>query len=337
MSHIIIDGASSKYGNFISKPKKTFLDVKETSFEEYSEEMFSHLPDKKNNLNLVGDRVKVLIEASPSPFHYVTGIYGSIANALEIFDNPLFIINTSRIKSPHCSQSLVSFLYYFLQDNNIDYVSVDSEDSVGILIDNYYLFTFGEYPIPNAINKIHNMFLKYVDDKDATPYKKVYVSRKKVNTGIPVYKILDESYLIRIDNELEIENFFKSNGFEIVYPEDFKSLRDQVNYFYSAKTVASISGGGALNLIFMQEGGNAIEIVSPLFSGYGAEIKDLDTGEPANWVIAHHNFFSNISFKRKLNYVGISSPEKKASIALGRIINSKAAMSIIGDANNDNA
>lgn len=330
MTHIIVDESSYKYGNFMHSPEKCFLRVTETSFKECSEEDLKSITDKKNNLNLVGDRDKVLIEVNPGAFHHITGFYGSIANALEMFNNPLFVINVSKIKAGDCSESFISFFYYFLDDMNIDHVCVDWEDNVGITINNFYLFKFGEYPIPNAINKIHKMFLKYVDDKSAIAYKKVYVSRKKV-TGAPLYQVQDKNYLIRIDDETKIEKFFQARGFEIVYPEDFKSLKDQINYFHTVKTLASISGGGALNLIFMQDGGNVLEIVSPLFSGYGSEIKDLDTGEPANWVLAHHNFFSNISFKRNLSYVGIPSSEKKSEIVLKRIINSKPAMSLIGE------
>ena len=333
MTHIIIDKSSCGYGNFIKKSEKLFLDVKDSCFHEYSEKNFNTIPTKKSNLEFLDNRVKVLIEATPGPFHNITGVYGAIANALDMFESPLFIINTSRIKPPHCSESLMAFFYYFLEDSGIDYVCVDSDNSVGIFIDSFYLFKSDEYPIPNAINKIHDMFLRYVKDKSVVPYRKVYVSRKKVNSSIPVYQVPDKNYLVRIDNEVEVEKFFKSNGFEIVYPEDFKSLKEQINYFYSVKTLASISGGGALNLIFMQEGCNVVEIVSPLFSGYGEEIKNLDTKEPVNWAIAHHNFFSNISFKRNLNYVGIPSSEKKASIAIGRLINSKPAMSVIGENN----
>ena len=333
MNNIIADQISSLHGNFNRVSEKTFIDVLGTSFKQYTEKDF---PTKKNNLDLVDGRVKVLIEGHSSPFHYITGIYGAIANALEMFENPLFIINTSKIQDPYCSKPLVEFLYFFLQDNEIDYLCVNSEEDLGFFIDNFYVFPFGEYPIPNAINKIHNMFLKYVEDKSVVPYKKVYISRRKVNTGIPAYAMPDDDYLIRIDDEIAVEDFFKSMGFEVVYPEDFKSLRDQINYFYSVKTLASISGGGALNLIFMQNNSNVVEIISPLFSGYG-EAMDSDLIAPANWVIAHHNFFSNISFKRNLNYVGISSPEKRASVALGRIINSRAAMSIIEEANHDNA
>jgi len=328
MDHIIVDEISVPSGNFIKETEKKFAYVEDHFFKLYSESNFDTLHNKRNNLDLTGDRIKVLIEASPAPFHYITGIFGAIANALDMFDNPLIVINVSKIRPPFCNQSLVQFFYYFLEDNNIDYICVDSVDDVRILLDNFYLFPFAEYTIPNSINKIHNMFLKYVKNNDITPTKKVYISRRRVNSGAAIYQVPDKNYLIRIDDEVPVENFFKSNGFEIVYPEDFKSLKEQINYFYNVKTIASISGGGAINLIFMQSGSNVIELISPLFSPIGEE--DLPEGKMINnWVIAHHNFFSNIAYKRELNYIGISNPEKKSSMVLNKIINSKAAMSII--------
>lgn len=334
MTHIMIDKNNYEYGNFKKETEKKFVYVGNSFFEIYSEKDTAGLPGKKNTLDLTGDRVKVLIEASPAAFHYITGVYGSIANALEIFENPLLIINTSKIRSPFCSQKLISFLYYFLEDNNIDYICIDSEDSTRMIVDNFYRFPFGDYPIPNAINKIHEMFLKYVDNRDVVPNKKVYISRKKVNTGLPAYDVPDKNYLIRVDNEEAIENFFKTNGFEVVYPEDFKSLKEQINYFYDVKTAVLISGGGAINLIFMQNGGNCIELVTPLFSVYG-EVKEMKDTELGNWVISHHNFISNISFKRDLDYIGLSNFEKKSDIILNKIIKNKSAMCLIGEEINE--
>lgn len=326
--HVTIDRNSHEFGNFEPHHGEFFIDVSSHSFEKYFKEDVDNIPVKKINLNLINDRVKVLIEAHDSPFHYLTGIYGAISNALDMFDNPLIVINMSRIKSPFCSQKMVAFLYHFLEDNNIDYFCVDKEDSVGIHINNFFLYKFGEYPIPNSINGIHNMFLKYVEDINITPYKKVYVGRKMVKTELPPINKGQESDLIRIDDEDKLENFFKSHGFEIIYPEDFKSFKDQINYFYSVKTIASITGGGAMNLVFMQNGGNVIEIISPIYSLFNGK-GNPEGKEYGDWIISHHNFFSNISYKRELIYTGISNPEKKADDAINKIINSNAAMSVI--------
>ena len=48
----------------------------------------------------------------------------------------------------------------------------------------------------------------------------------------------------------------------IVCPEDFETFEDQLNYFAEAKIIASISGSGLHNSMWMQPGQTVIEISS---------------------------------------------------------------------------
>ena len=272
--------------------------------------------DKNKVIDLNNDRVKILIEGHQSPLHYLLGLYGNIVNGIEAFDNPIFVINTTKIKAPWCDQALVEFFYYFLKDNNIDYVCVDSTLHQDILVNNFYHAGPGdEIPVPNSINKIYEFMKKYIKNKDVTPNKKVYLSRKKTNPRLDRSFLPEGISIDRIDDEVVLEKFFKQHGFEIVYPEDFKSFEDQINYFNEVSVAVSMSGGGAINAIFMQPGGVVLELTTTLF-----------TPSFDGFMEAHHQFFSNVAFKKDHTYVAIKNEDKKAATLIKKIKTNKLVM-----------
>jgi len=274
------------------------------------------------NFNFDNDRVKVLIKVHQSPFHNITHLYGNIINSLKIFDNPFFIINTNKLKPPYGDQKLMEFFYYFLKDNKIDYICVDSDsaDNHNMIVNNFYHAGSSEnFPIPNSTNNIYDFFNKYVEKKNAIPYKKVYLSRKLVKSKVD-YSLTPKGVdLTRIDDEVLLENFFKENGFEIVYPENFKSFEEQINYFNEVKTLVSITGGGAINAMLMPPGNRILELVTLLSTPYNFD----------EWVEAYHAFFANISFKKNHTYLAIGNHDKKAINLLEKIKNNEIAMNMI--------
>jgi hypothetical protein len=95
--------------------------------------------------------------------------------------------------------------------------------------------------------------------------RNIFISREKYNV----------EYLERIEefrskqryykDEKRLEDFFKSNGYEIVYAEDY-GLIEQIKLFSEAKTIASVSGTGLFNLFWGNEQTKGVEImVNPLF------------------------------------------------------------------------
>ncbi|WP_404324926.1 glycosyltransferase family 61 protein [Cobetia sp. UIB-001] len=71
---------------------------------------------------------------------------------------------------------------------------------------------------------------------DEDNYKKIYLSRSKVKNANSV-------------EELKLEEYFKSIGFKIIYPEKI-SFKEQVEIYRRANTIVSIEGSALHTLIF---------------------------------------------------------------------------------------
>lgn len=96
-------------------------------------------------------------------------------------------------------------------------------------------------------------------------FRNVFISREKYN----------KAYLEKIDefrsqqryykDEKELEDFFRSEGYEIVYAEDY-GLIDQIKLFSEAKTIVSVAGAGLFNLLWGNQDTRVIEIMTnPLY------------------------------------------------------------------------
>ncbi len=113
-----------------------------------------------------------------------------------------------------------------------------------------------------AIDIIRKDLELYIDlDK----FRKIFISREKYNQKY--LKIMEESRSKQryYKEEKRLEDFFRSQGYEIVYAEDY-GLIEQVKLFSQAKIIASVSGAGLFNLLWGNEETKGIEImVNPLY------------------------------------------------------------------------
>lgn len=113
-----------------------------------------------------------------------------------------------------------------------------------------------------AIDTIIKDFEEYIVPRK---FRKIFISRERYN----------QRYLNRINelrsqqryykDEKQLEDFFRSEGYEIVYAEDY-GLIDQIKLFSEAKTIASVAGAGLFNLLWSNKNTKIIEImINPLY------------------------------------------------------------------------
>jgi hypothetical protein len=95
-----------------------------------------------------------------------------------------------------------------------------------------------------------------------------------------------------------------SMGYDVIKTEDFESFQDQVDFFYETKVLASITGSGLTNAVFMQPGQTLIEIVTPLVLSTGRPGEEKDLTKPY-YVQELHNFYKNLAFYKDHTYFGI--------------------------------
>lgn len=96
-----------------------------------------------------------------------------------------------------------------------------------------------------VIRNLRNRFLSKTD-KLITPYRNIFISRAKA----PKRKII---------NETEVVELLKCHGFEIHLFEEY-TLQKQIEIMSQTKSLVGLHGAGLVNMLFMQEGGQVLEL-----------------------------------------------------------------------------
>jgi hypothetical protein len=109
-----------------------------------------------------------------------------------------------------------------------------------------------------AIDIIRKDLEKYIVPRK---FRNIFISRERYNKAY-LEKINElRSQQRYYKDERELEDFFWSEGYEIVYAEDY-GLIDQIKLFSEAKTIASVAGAGLFNLLWGNENTRVIEIMT---------------------------------------------------------------------------
>jgi hypothetical protein len=269
----------------------------------------------KHALDFVSDQPKVFVNLSFSPYHFIHDDLGEFLAQYEKTPDAKFIIDITQIAEMDPLPSFLNFFFRHLNAKKIDYVPINFNKVNKMNINNFYVRNPGaeSYEINDPSPKIHAMALEYVKDKDVPATKKVYVSRKNFK-GRELSKIIQGRLPYandnRMDDEKKVEDYFKSLGFEIAVPEDFKTFEDQINYFYEAKMVVSATSSGFINAFFMRPGSTMVEISTPLisFSRLGDGVtQPMSVGQQEI-----HHFYHMMSIAMGHKYISIENKDRSS-------------------------
>lgn len=197
------------------------------------------------------------------------------------------------------------------------------EEHTKLVINNYVLFKNynvikGKYKNVMNLKKIRDFY-----SSKEKPYKKIYISRKK-SVHKPIYfttgtKVTDLLELHRFDderceNEELLEEYFKGNGFEIIYPEDFKTMEEQIRFFTEVKLLICLTHSGISNMIWLPDNSNVIEVSVPIV---------------ANKEELFETMWSHLAFCAQHTYTSIPSFLGTAEDVINKIENNKMLKSYI--------
>lgn len=265
---------------------------------------------EKNFLDLRSDKRSLLVAFSSSIYHCWYESIGPVLYELSL-DKNLRVIIVLRSTEIVANNVMLNHFTTLLSDINAEYIVYHSIDHDGFFIDNFYYPNFGKANVVEPTRQIYNATRIYVDEPNKNPTKTVYLSRTKVEGRRDVKNISIKPGLrfyhdLRIDNEKMLEEYFRSKGIEIVYPEDFDGLSSQVNFFNDVKTLISISGSGLTNMAFMHPGNTVIELVTTLTA-------QTTFGNPPNeGEEALHHFYPTMAYEKGHRYVGIPNINQSA-------------------------
>lgn len=292
-------------------------------------------------IDLTSNKVKIVKAISSSVFHFFADDVCDILYALKMYPDAEVILDVSNVakslESPE--KSFLGFFFDALEDQGIKHklVNVDKFDIV--YIDNYVVAE-SAYRSSLSGTLIYEFFKKYVDDPQVKPYKNVYVTRSKVKKDIESLQKkaarLSFNTDERVDSEENLSSMFSELGFEVIAPEDFKDFHEQLNYFYSVKTIASLTSSGLSNALFMQPGGTVIElstplvVISPMLSSEKTviDIKDPD-GIDNTMAQELHMFYKLIAYLKGHVYLSLNNVGRSAEGIKNAIYNNQKVLEFI--------
>jgi len=210
-------------------------------------------------------------------YHFYIDEVAFIFNLFKKDPTCLFLIEVDQdqYESGHLGQPYLRDFFNILTDFKIKYKIIYNKNNkkIAIFSKATYVKTVehGRYKI--LIDDLVETLSAYSNKDGLPPNKKVYLSRSMVlerdnflemNTLKHGSSSLQFKTDKRINNEDLIETFFQEHGFEIICPENFQSLFDQINFMSRVKLLISSSGSGLTNYILMQKNQKVVELMTTI-------------------------------------------------------------------------
>lgn len=271
---------------------------------------------------LLSDQKKCVIAVTSQFFHVVGDLIGLCLYELERDPEVGFIFDFSKVNNflPGIEE-VHKYFQARLTKLGVKYVSIKSSSTTYYPMKNFY-YTSNKYMTLYVIKLLEKFFEQ--ERSEVEPFRKIYLSRGKapqhsndirqnLPSEIPSYvEFTDDE---RIDNEPKLEKYLLEKGFDIVYPESFYSLEDQIKFISEARILMSVTSAGLINSVFMKPGGLVVEIQSPLIS----------LGGKFGIHQSLHNFYHPISYPLSHNYISIPS-QRSVDLAIERLEQLKSVL-----------
>jgi hypothetical protein len=226
--------------------------------------------DPKKVLDLTSNNKKAIVKIDTMFFSFLFQNLSCISLFYSRIKNrkvKLYIYEIRKIDKKEQAEwaKLKDFFIEYLLSLEVEFEFLEKDKFEAIKINNFYQLeeAFSPIGVRSLGYRVNNHFTK----SDLPPFRKAFVARQK--------------HLVqRIDDDKTLQDFFVAAGFEVIYPENFKTFTDQINYFSECRVIAGISGSGLANNVFMKPGGSVIELLS---------IFDVPTNE--EYPIEIHSFY----------------------------------------------
>lgn len=241
--------------------------------------------------SFIDDTRKLVIDNTGAYGHFMATWMYVLTKSIES-GQPLTVIFYARDKHPEqIKTGLVSVTKYLDEEltrrgHRVEYAETDR----------FYVNNFIHVKNPFA-PPIHNLkpvsdFLVENLDPQIQATEKIYLSRRKVT-----YSFID-----RIDDEVALEEYLKTLGFEVICPEDFDSYHDQLNKIASAKILMSLTSSGLSACLVLDPNAWVVELSSfmhvktdPLSNEYDIQYSTF------------HNQYKVMSMIRGSSYLSLSN------------------------------
>jgi capsular polysaccharide biosynthesis protein len=293
---VTILGDSGYTGNFVFYKNTHEIKITNPAFPLYQPSISSQLQNN-NNLNFISDKNKIFVTLSSNYYHFHNDSVASLLNQYQKIENCMIVIDISLFDNK-TNYTFYTFFLKTLDDLKIEYVLINCNLDTIIHANNFYIMFAPPTGLMNSADIVFNFYKRYINDLSKPSYRKVYLDRKN-NT--------------RLLNNFQLQKYLSNNNFEIIFAEDFSDFKEQINYFYTVKTLISVTGSGLTNAMFMQENSNIIELSTP-FSIVHPKLNNKITTEL-------HHFYNLISFFKNQQYVSIPNITNNSDTIINKLDN----------------
>jgi hypothetical protein len=232
--------------------------------------------------SLISDKRKVIFDNTDSYGHILIFWIDVAIKEMSLSKEKLVFVFTQgadhqeRVREG--GKSLTEYLVKRFTDLGHEVEFIDTDN---IVLNNFIVYRIWHHIAPENGARV-GKFLSSTLDYSEPPSKKIYLSRGKTTTyignkylnipgealtpsGMKDYRDTNKyKFSDRLNNENQVEDYFKSLGFEIVYPEDIESFADQLQLIASAKAVASVTSSSLIASVVMAPNTSIVELSTPL-------------------------------------------------------------------------
>jgi hypothetical protein len=299
-------------------------------------------PVDPNTSRFISDTKKIIFDNSAPYGHILTMWLYMLLSELSRIKEPVTIFFYLKPDTPHMrlehSSNLTNYLYerFTQKGHKIEYLNVRD-----FYMNNFINITTPAHKHPNQMQIVSEFLSEGLDYSEA-PTKKLYISRGKTTTyngnkqnPIPnqlqlqkdeleqIRDINTYTFSDRIDDEKTLEDYLKTLGFIIYYPEDNESYKDQLQLFASSKIVMSITSSSLSICSVMAPNTLMVEISTPLCTEVDSQGRLLKDSA------VFHDIYKNISTLKNRLYLAISNNDKEAAKVIESIESNLALKALL--------
>lgn len=312
MDVVINHGVDQVIFDFIEGPIFHAFNKTTHNLELHRYNSYETKPTAGEYVNLKSKHKKVVMMMPQSIYHFFNDFIGKILKQFETDKKLEVIVSKHVLENAKPGKHIYRDALDLLESVGIKVTVIDTHKYDGLEVDNAYIFTTF-HTEQNYEKALYKAALTLVKNKNAAPHRKVFLSRRLMGDRQHASENLPIKHDNRIDSHDHIENYFRSLGYEIVVPEHFTSLAEQINFFYEVKIIASTTSSGLINAAFMQDGQTVVELQTPLIVYMPPQAEMVDSGlnvQNQSKLVATeqlHFFYSKISFQKNHKYVAINN------------------------------
>jgi hypothetical protein len=278
---------------------------------------FNNLSEKNDNediskfLDIRSSRKKILFSGGYGIYNYFFTSIPSLLGLAKEFPDFIFIFDYSMVHLERTAKTFVPFTKKILESLGIECYFITSNLLPGVIVNNFIQINNGEVNTKKEdIVDATTLYRALAKNKsDQKPFRKVYLTRKNITPRN--YDCIKEGLSTNIDyrmyEEHVLEEYFRGLGVEVVCPEDFKTMEDQINFFNEVSLIISVTSSGLTNSVFMQDGTTMLELVTSFPQQY--EIEDREECEGTETL---HHIYHAVAYLTNKQYMSIPNYTRQA-------------------------